>query len=366
MRQPITDSPNWKPHFLATGVGSLPYQRVDEAVQQVWDSLPSIPHWPQLPQCGVESSFVGQYLRGLVETGVLEGYEKPLFQADQPDWPERMARFYELYLRAEAGEDQALESFGFTKEGGVGFEGFCADLTEKGTRQALMLKGQLSGPVTLGLAITDRSRRACYYDELQREMLVKALVMHARWQTKRLRQYGLPVLISIDDPGLYGYGTSTHLTLERNVLIQDLNTIAEEILENGGIPGTHVCAGMDWTLVLESKIQVINFDAYEYMTSMLVVADSLQAFLEKGGILAWGIVPTSPKILGESVESLKSRLNRSIEELVRRGVDEQRLREQSLLTPSCGTGTLEISLSERIYELLHELSAQLNVNAPKA
>jgi hypothetical protein len=352
-------TPNWKPNFLATGVGSLPHKNAEEALKQVWTSLPSAPHWPQLPQCGAESSFVGQYLRGPVETGVIEGFDQPRFQVEASDWVERMARFFELYLQAEAGDEIALESFGFTKDGGTGFEGFCEDLLQKGTRGAFLLKGQLSGPVTVGMQITDNNRRACYYDGLQRDMLVKSLAMHARWQTKRLRRYGLPVLMSIDDPGLYGYGSSTHVTLDRNILINDLNVIAESILEQGGIPGVHVCAGMDWTLLFDTKIQVVNFDAYEYMMSMQVVADSLQKFLARGGILSWGIVPTSQKAQGESVETLKERLERNIEELAKRGVDEARLRAQSLLTPSCGTGTLEITLAERIYSLLQGLSERM-------
>lgn len=350
---------NWEPNFLATGIGSLPHQDVAEALKRVWTSLPWAPHWPQLPQCGAESSFVGQYLRGLVETGVIEGFDQPRFQVEAMDWVERMSRFFELYLRAEEGEERALETFGFTRIGGTGFEEFCQDLDQHGTRGALLLKGQLSGPVTLGMQITDRNRRACYYDEILRDMLVKALAMHARWQTNRLRKYGLPVLMSIDDPGLYGYGASTHVTLERNTLISDLNFIAQRILDEGGIPGVHVCAGMDWTLLFDTKIQVIFFDAYEYMTSMLVVADALERFLERGGILAWGIIPTSHKVLGESVESLWERFEGNICELVKRGVHEGRLRAQSLVTPSCGTGTLENSVAERIYELLPQISQRL-------
>lgn len=346
----------WKPNFLATGVGSLPYQNVETALTKVWTALPQAPHWPQLPQRGAESSFVGQYLRGLIESGVLEGFAKPRFQSEASDWAERMARFYELYLQAEAGDENALERFGFTQEGGIGFHGFCEDLRQKGTREAFLLKGQLSGPVTLGMQITDSNRRACYYDELQRDMLVKSLGMHARWQTRRLARYGLPVLMSIDDPGLYAYGTSTYLTLDRKTLISDLNEIADGILVEGGIPGVHVCAGSDWTLLFDSKIRIINFDAYEYMTSMLVLAEPLQEFLKRGGILSWGIVPTSSKAWGESVESLKNRLEENLSDLVKRGVDETRLRSQSILTPSCGTGTLEISLSERIYKLLTELA----------
>ncbi|KLU60431.1 hypothetical protein CEB3_c32820 [Peptococcaceae bacterium CEB3] len=354
----------FRPGFLATGVGSVPFVRAEEALRLIWQSVPRAPHWPQLPKMGAESAFVGQYLRALIETGVMEDYARPRFRAEAGDWAERMARFYELYLAAEAGDDAALEHFGFSGVGGEGLESFCRDIEERGTREALILKGQLSGPVTLGLQITDQNRRASYYEDSQREMLVKSIAMHARWQTRRLKAYGLPVLMSVDDPGLYAVGASTHVTLDKSRIIDDLNSIAGEIIGQGGIPGAHVCAGMDWTILFDSMIKVVNFDAYEYMTGMLVLAEELERFLTRGGVLAWGIIPTGSALNRENRLTLRQRLEDNILELVRRGVNEERLRAQSLLTPSCGTGTLSPEQAEQIYGLLKELGKELSKELP--
>lgn len=348
----------FQPEFLTTGVGSLPHLDLDEALNMIWQYVPQAPHWPQLPKTGAESSFIGQYLSALIATGVIEGYETPRFQVDAPDWMERLTAFYALFLAAGEGDSQALDQFGFTSEGGRGFEKFCQDMAEKGTRKALLLKGQLSGPLTVGLQITDDHRRSCYYDDTQRDMLVKSIAMHAVWQTKRLKAFGLPVLMTIDEPGLYAVGASTHVTLEKSRLIEDLNVISEGILQQGGIPGAHVCAGMDWTILFDSKIQVINFDAYEYMTSMAVLAEELEHYLQRGGILSWGLIPTGPALWKEDKHSLRTRMEQNIAELVRRGVNEERLRRQSMLTPSCGTGTLSMEMAARIYALLAELGEE--------
>lgn len=346
---------HFQPQFLVTGVGSLPHSKVSEALKMIWRSAPLAPYWPQLPKTGAESSFVGQYLGALVKTGVIDSYETPRFQTELPDWHERLAAFYELYLLADAGDDRALEEFGFSSGGGEAIEAFCRDLEENGTREAVLLKGQLSGPLSLGFQITDKDRRASYYDEVQRDILVRFLAMHARWQTKRLSAYGLPVLMSIDDPGFYAYGASTHVTLNREQILADLNSIVEGITTEGGIPGVHVCAGTDWTLLFDSQIRVVNFDAYEYMTSMLVLAGPLNSFLERGGILSWGIIPTNSKAVTENVAGLKQRLENNILELVKRGVDETLLRRQSMITPSCGLGTLDLEVSRHIADLMQEL-----------
>lgn len=352
------------PQFLVTGVGSLPHHNVNEALEMIWQSVPLAPYWPQLPGSGAESSFIGQYLRALVKTGVIDNYETPRFQVELPDWTERQTAFYELYLKANEGDYLALEEFGFSTDGGEGLEEFCRDLEQVGIRQAVLLKGQLSGPLTLGLQITDKNRRSSYYDEVQRDMLVKSLAMHARWQTKRLSAFGLPVLMSVDDPGFYAYGASSHITLDREQLIADLDSIVDGIIIEGGIPGVHVCAGMDWTLLFDSRIQVVNFDAYDFMTSMLVLAEPLNRFLERGGVLSWGIVPTNNNVMTETVVSLRQRLENNIVELVKRGVNETLLRQQSMLTPSCGMGTLSLEVTKQIANLLHDLGLGIEKELP--
>ncbi|KLU65000.1 hypothetical protein DEAC_c29670 [Desulfosporosinus acididurans] len=347
----------FKPNFLISGVGSVPHTRGEEALELIWSSIPRAPHWPQLPGLGAESSFVAQYLNALLETGVIEDVNAPKFQIEAKDWTERMTAFFELYLKALDGDEEALQKFGFSDAGGEGFELFCRDLELNGTRNAVLLKGQLSGSLTLGMQITDNQRKASYYNETLRDMLVKNLAMHAEWQTKRLQSFGLPVLMTIDDPGLYAFGASTHVTLDRTQLIEELNIIAGGIVRQRGIPGVHVCAGMDWTLIFDSAIKVLNFDAYSYMPSMMVLGEPLNEFLQRGGILSWGIVPTNNNAWEESGDTIRRRLEDNIRELVKRGVDESLLRQQSMLTPSCGTGTLSKELAEHIYKLLVDIGS---------
>lgn len=345
----------FKPRFLTTGVGSMPHTQGEEALNVIWKNVPLAPHWPQLPGLGAESSFVGQYLNALLLTGVIGDVDLPKFQVEAPDWMERVTAFYELFLQASEGNDHALNHFGFSPQGGEGFEVFCRDLNLYGLREAQLLKGQLSGPLTLGMQITDKNRRASYYDDTLRDMLLKALALHAEWQTKRLCHFGLPVLMTIDDPGLYAYGASTHVTLAREPLIEDLDTVIEGIHRQGGLAGVHVCAGMDWSLLFDTQVDVVNFDAYGYMQSMMVLAEPINRFLAREGVLSWGIIPTAPASWGENTKSLTDRLENNITELIKRGVDETRLRKQSMLTPSCGTGTLSKELAEHVYGLLHEL-----------
>jgi hypothetical protein len=111
---------------------------------------------------------------------------------------------------------------------------------------------------------------------------------------------------------------------------------------------------MDWGLLAGTKIDIIAFDAYSYGTKVALYPDKIQAFLERGGILASGLVPTGDveKLRAETPDSLKAKHESLIQEFVGKGIAENLLREQFLFTPSCGMGTLSESDTAIVLKLL--------------
>ena len=71
---------------------------------------------------------------------------------------------------------------------------------------------------------------------------------------------------------------------------------ANTVKEAGGISGIHCCGNADWPSVLKSSIDILNFDAYGYFDAFAIYHSEVRGFLEKGGYLAWGIVPTTDAI----------------------------------------------------------------------
>jgi len=88
----------------------------------------------------------------------------------------------------------------------------------------------------------------------------------------------------------------------------------------------------------------------------------LRAFLERGGVLGWGIVPTLDRDAAatETLPSLLARLDEGLNRLVQKGFDRELLLRRALITPSCGAGgVLTEPLAERVLVLLHQLSTAL-------
>lgn len=341
---------------LATGIGSMPHQQTDPALHQIFTSLPEIPHWPQLPTTGEEEGFIRQYLSPLIERGlVIEAPGRaPFFQTDVVNWLERITEFYTDVLAGQ--DDQSVARFAFPSSAATGFYSFIERLRRDGTGDACYLKGQLSGPVTMGFQVTDEKMQPSFYHDELRDILVRSLALQVRWQVRTMASLGLPVILFIDDPGIYGYGQSTFVGLSREAIQQSLIPLIEAAKEEGALIGVHACAGVDWSLLFELPFDLVNIDVYHYFTSLLVYTREFDSYLARGGSLAWGIVPTSPEIESESAQTLLAKLEEQMLTLEKKGVDSGRLRSQLLFTPSCGTGSLSIDHAESVYRLLPEIS----------
>ncbi len=372
----------------ATGIGSFPHQSSGDALKVIERSLRFVPHWPQLPRRSSEEGFVRQYLAPLIGAGLIRLAPHnltPFFVDDEDGWDELVLGYFELMLKWEEdelsfknsetdaelpevpggfGADGSLSAqcgaenpFAFPFESAEGFYDFLNyDWQHSSVRY---LKGQISGPVTIGFQVNKSDGTPAFYDERLREILVKNLSCQARWQLDRLAVFGKPVIIFIDEPAVYGYGTSAYVGLGRAAIQESIGEIAAAIKGRGGFCGVHCCAGVDWSLLLELSLDIVNFDAYSYFPSMTVYSNLLGDFLERGNTLAWGIVPTSDAVRAEDASSLLKRLEAGIDDLAGRGVHKELLRKQLMITPSCGVATLVPEDAERVYRLLSELEVSV-------
>ena len=334
-----------------TGVGSMPAVDAAEAVKFVFDSGLDIPFWPQLPARSFFEGMVPQYSEGLPFARVDEG-EKRIWCEIPDDRSEALTAFYEKYL---AGD---VDAFAVSPEYAAGLHIFLDEVKSRGTKFDC-LKGQVAGPVTMTLGIADRNKRAIFYDAEMREAAVKLLAMKARSQVRLLAPYCKRVMIFLDEPILAGFGTSAYLGLGADDVVSMCNEVIEAIHDEGAVAGVHCCSNTDWSLVMSAKLDVVNFDAYAYAHTVALYTDAVRDFLGRGGVLAWGIVPTTDEIDVENIETIWSKLEQGMQLLVKKGFAESDLRRQCLLTPSCGAGGLRQDQCKKVFDLLAQTRERL-------
>lgn len=342
----------------ATLVGSLPHRDRQKALGLVFEQMMEIPVWPQLSAYPLEEMMV-QFNEGL--PGLVQREGRTFFATEAPDFEERLLHFYEDYLAVTNGELPLEESrFRLGEESGRTLFAFVEQLGRK-QPQAQAVKGQTVGPFSLLAGLRNEHDQLALYDSRLRDVVVKTLAFKAQWQTQQLAQAGLPVLISIDEPALAGFGSSAFISISAADVGAMLEEVATHIHAAGGIAAVHVCANTDWSLFFSSALDVINFDAYTYFDRFALYRSELVSFLERGGRVAWGIVPTmeADNISAETPDSLAARWQQQISHLTGDDLSPETLYRQSLFTPSCGCGSLSESLAERVVQLTRHLSEQL-------
>lgn len=350
----------FEPRCLATTIGSLPHADVSKGVQLIFDFTPEIPGWPQFPKRTFHENMMVQFTEGL--PGLVEERDRISFDTTRADFPEQMTEFYTAYLAVTETDDaEALERFALSAHHASGFTAFVDRLGERSTHFTA-LKGQITGPFTLGTNINDQDDRCAYYDNQLRDVIVKTAAMKGLWQLTRLKPFCNQVIMMIDEPSLLNFGTQMFITVDRDDIIRDLNEVVGAIHGAGGITGVHCEANTDWSLLMETDLDILVFDAYDHMQGLTLYPRELHAFLDKGGSLGWGIVPTLDKDAAgnETLESLLTRFDDGMEQLVSKGFDRDLLMERALITPSCGMGgVLTEPLAERVLDLLKQISEVL-------
>lgn len=343
---------SFNPQCLATGIGSFPHDDVTRACDLIMETIPEIPIWPQLPRVDFREQMEPQYSE-VFPNVVLDNIKEKMYIDTSGETTTELEKFYENYM------SENIDYFKISPEFSRGIYAMEKNLAENKPSSIQFLKSQVTGPVTFGLATVDENKRAIYYNDIYRDIVIKGITMKARWLLDRFKKLGYAQICFVDEPILTGFGSSTYVSLQRSDVVSDLNEVVEAIHTDGGLVGTHCCGNTEWPIIMDAGVDIISFDAYEFGETIAYYAEQTQNFLEKGGVLAWGIVPTSEKIREETSDSLIKRLKEKVEHLSSKGIDKNLIWDKCLVTPSCGTGSLSIEHSEKVFHTLSEVSRSL-------
>ena len=348
----------FQPHGLPVLIGSLPFAEHAQALKLVLNYTPEIPLWTQLPVHRQEG-MVAQFMPGM--PGLCATADRSFIDTAQADFDRDLIHFYEEYLAVMEGNTDLSDSrFLLDEDTARGFFLFIESL-KRLSAPPVAVKGQVTGPFTFCTGILDQNKKAIIYDEQIKDAAVKLLALKSRWQVRQLSQFGCPVIIFFDEPALAGFGSSEFISISKDTIIQSLEEVMEAVHAEGGLAGVHVCANTDWSLILDSTADIVSFDAYSYFERFILYKDSIKEFLNAGKIIAWGIVPTLnvDKLENETTGSLINQWKEKAAQLEKLGIDSNQLISQSLITPSCGAGSLSTELAIKVLRLTREVSAQI-------
>lgn len=331
-----------------TMIGSLPHHNIDAALAYAFQV--DIPFLPQIPMRNPWEFMIAQALEGLPGLTVEKDGAVTL---NLDVWVGRARAFNDRLLNAfsaMAARTDAFESFEPTAATSSSWQPFLWELVERGHKTA---KIQIAGPLTAqwALRLSDGSNVLKHNDlatQIYRLVLARALAM-----TRRLQQSGIQPILYLDEPGLYGVTTTDPHHL---LALQELKFLASALRKEGVVVGLHCCSNTDWNAVLGLNLDVLSIDTHLSLEHLLAQASAgLERFLNEGGRLSLGVVPTTHDGGRPSAEAFFADLLESFakhwgakQELVRKTIRE------AFYTPACGLALHSTTDAEAVLAALLE------------
>jgi hypothetical protein len=316
---------------MATAIGSLPHRDAHTAAALTLRCLPELPAAPQLPLRSAREGVVAQWIGAVPGVAVHDNGAIEITGAFDPLGP------------LDTSFDNA------THAGLLTF----LDVAAHQPRAPKRVKVQIAGPLTLGAAFVAGGVDA------ELAFALGATVSRA-WAgaVTELVAARLPdaaLLCFLDEPALVQWRGSEG-PIDREVATDFLSTA---LAACSGVSGVHVCGEGDLRLALDAGPQVVHFDVGALR---LEDATGIARFLDGGGWIAWGAIPTHRPV-GEQAQPLWKALLDAWCELTRRGCDPVQLRAQALVAPACGLAGHGASQAERAMLLAREIGNRVHDHA---
>jgi hypothetical protein len=329
-------------NLLTTAMAVMPHRDVDRALELSL-SL-DVPYWPQLPKV---SYYEDMYVQASEHfPGMVLDLEKRTLRFSR----EKFVAEFEETLR-HFGEP---EYFDISETYSVVYHRFLKlDLSGRPA-----IRGQLEGPISFGMNVLDPDGRPILFDDTIRPFMLEVMAKRVNVQLHRLKEQNANAFMYIDEPGLQ-FLFSALSGYSDQAAKGDLETFLSLVERPRGV---HLCGNPDWDFLLGMDLDILSLDVYSNGEVFSSYARSIGKFLDRGGILSWGIVPTNfEPFAQETLDSLEKTLTGVWNKLHKKGIDLEFLLSRSLLSPAtcCLVNADAEKTVEKAFQMVKDLSARL-------
>lgn len=331
--------------LLTTAMAVMPHRDPDKALELAL-SL-DIPFWPQLP---LFSYYEDMYVQASEHfPGIILDVEHRTLRFSYPKFMEEIPAVLERFDDPEIFDVSPTYSVVYHKFLGM-------DLSDRPA-----IRGQIEGPISFGFNVQDESGRPIIFNDEVRNFLLEFMAKRVNVQLRRLKDKNPNAFMFVDEPGLQ-FIFSAMSGYDNVRAKQDMDYFFSLIERPRGI---HLCGNPDWDFLLGLDIDILSLDVYTNGEIFSAYSSSIYSFLDRGGVLSWGIVPTNfEPFERENIDSLTRKflgLFERVFKLLEPRIDRELLLSRSLLSPATcclvnPDGTLTV---EKAFETVKELSKRL-------
>jgi hypothetical protein len=302
-------------NLLTTAMGVMPHTDVARALDMA-QSL-DVPFWPQLPHYSYyEDMYVqsSEHFPGIIldmekrslrfsMDKFLDELEETLLRFEDPS-------FFEISTTYSAVYHRFLE----------------LDLADRPA-----IRGQLEGPISFGFYVLDQDDRPILFDDTVRQFMIDFMAKKVNTQLAQLKQLNTHAFMFVDEPGLQFLFSAMSGYSD----VHAKGALDQFFAQVDRPRGVHLCGNPDWDFLLNMDLDVLSIDVYTNGEIFSCYKDSIRRFLERGGIIVWGIVPTGFEAFEqEEIPSMIGRLEDIWKVLWCKGIDREQIISQSMLSPA--------------------------------
>ena len=204
----------------------------------------------------------------------------------------------------------------------------------------------------------DQDKRPIIFDDTVRPFVYEFMAKRINVQLERLKKLNPNAFMFIDEPGLQ-FLFSALSGYDSNAARGDMEEFLSMV---EGPRGIHLCGNPDWDFLLNQDMDILSMDLYLNAEIFATYADSIKRFLDRGGVIAWGIVPTSfEPFEAETIDTLTDQLEKVWSVLEKKGIEKEHLLSQSLISPAtcCLVNPDGEKTVEKAFRVVQDLSRRL-------
>ncbi|OGO21603.1 MAG: hypothetical protein A2Z28_07390 [Chloroflexi bacterium RBG_16_51_9] len=299
-----------------TAMGIMPHRDIERALKLTL-SL-DIPFWPQLPHVSFYEDMYAQFSQHF--PGIIVDEENKKLYFDSSRFEEEMGDYSQKMSDPK--------TFALSKQYSVVYHRFLKETLS----DYLAIRGQLIGPVSFGFRVMDENNRPIIYNEDVKTILFDFIKQKINAQYRELREKNKNAFVWLDEPGLSWIfsGLSGYSDVQAKSDYQSFFSGLESIR------ALHLCANVNLPYLLEMGTDLLSFDAYQMSLMPKGYAASVAKFIDSGGIICWGIVPTDSDNLSKQTPQSLADLIIEYWKVVAEntGLPLKQLAEQALIAPA--------------------------------
>jgi hypothetical protein len=320
---------------LTTGIGSLPFRETSASLNSAFSV--DLPYFPTLPQRDPREGMLAAVLEGFPGVRLREAE----VNWDAAAWAEERKLFEERLAEA-LNRNRYLDFLPavFLSR----WEDFCRWLGEHPSARA---KSQVTGLFTASRAMRGLQELPLPKQEKVLQALADFIFARAMAMAAGIRLAERQPLIFFDEPAWPSWdprNPSDHF------LAGKFRELLEDLKNAGVQTGIHCCGRANFSTWLTWDFDYLSLDCDISLEDLLREEGALQSWLNAGGALSLGVVPTALPA-GWDVRQEAKKLLERFPEGVKAAVF-----QSCLLTPACGLGLRSPGETESVFKALAEFT----------